>query len=67
MGSHVRHAKANACRTHGKPCVHMHVNGEVNTRGGKSVRRGGEEQKEKEGKKKENDENQSTKVIHVTP
>ena len=29
-----RHAKANACRTHGKPYVHMHVNGEVYKRGG---------------------------------
>ena len=48
----IRHAKANACR-HGKPCVHMHVNGEVYKRGGKSVHRGGEEQKGKEGKKKE--------------
>ena len=38
--------------THGKPCVHMHVNGEVYKRGGKSVRRGGEQQKGKQGKKK---------------
>ena len=48
----IRHVKANACRTHGKPCVHMHANGEVYKRGGKSVRRGGEEQKGNEGKKK---------------
>ena len=48
-----RHAKENACRTHGKPCVHMHANGEVYKRGGKSVRREGEEQKGKEGKKRE--------------
>ena len=39
--------------THGKPCVHMHVNGEVYKRGGKSVHRGGEQQKGKQGKKKE--------------
>ena len=45
-------AKANACVTHGKPCVRMNVNGEVCKRGGKSVRRGGEQQKGKEGKKK---------------
>ena len=31
---------------------HMHVNGEVYKRGGKSVRRGGEQQKGKEGKKR---------------
>ena len=46
------HAKANACVTHGKPCVHMHVNGEIYKRGGKLVRRGGEQQKGKEGRKK---------------
>ena len=39
-----RHAKANAC-------VHMHVNGKVYKSGGKSVCRGGEQQKGKEGKK----------------
>ena len=44
--------KENACVTHGKPCVHMHVNGEVYKRGGKSVRRGREQQKGTEGKKR---------------
>ena len=38
--------------THGKPCVHMHVNGEVYKRGGKLVCREGEQQKGKKGKKK---------------
>ena len=47
------HAKANACVTHGKSCVHMHANGEVYKKGGKSFRKGGEEQKGKEGIKKE--------------
>ena len=37
--------------THGKPCVHMHVNGKVYKGGGKSIHRGGEQQKGKEGKK----------------
>ena len=45
-------AKANACVTHGLPCVHMHVNVEVYKRGRKPARRGGEQQKGKEGKKK---------------
>ena len=28
-----RHAKANACVTHDKSCVHMHVNGEIYKKG----------------------------------
>ena len=42
-----RHAKKNACRTHG-----LHGNGEVYKSGGKSVHRVGEEQKGNEGKKR---------------
>ena len=35
MASHVlRHAKASACVTHGKPCVHMHANGHIYKMGG---------------------------------
>ena len=45
-------AKANACVTHGLPCVHMHVNVEVYKRVRKPVRRGGEQKKGKEGKKR---------------
>ena len=54
MASHcvTKHAKENVCRKHGKPYVHMHANGEVYKRGGKSVLKGGEQQKGKEGKKK---------------
>ena len=53
MESHVYNAcKANACRTHGKPCVHMHVTWNIYKMGWRSVRRGGEEQKGKEGKRK---------------
>ena len=54
MASHcvTKHAKENVCRTHGKPYVHMHANGEVYKRGEKSVLKGGEQQKGKEGKKK---------------
>ena len=51
-----RHAKKNACRTHG-----LHGNGEVYKNGGKSVHRVGEEQKGKEGKKKEREEREQKK------
>ena len=56
-----RHAKATTCRTHGKPCVHMHVNGEVYKMGYKSVHRGGEEQKGKEGKKEKKEKKKKEK------
>ena len=59
MASHAcvtRHAKVNVYWTHGKPCVHMHANGEVYKRREKSIRRGGEEQNGKKGKKKGREE-----------
>ena len=50
-----RHAKANAC-------VHMHVNGKVYKSGGKSVCRGGEQQKGKEGKKIEKEKKKERRM-----
>ena len=47
------HEKENACRTHSKPCFHMHGTWNVYKMGWRSVHRGGEEQKRKEGKRKE--------------
>ena len=44
-----RNAKENACGH--MACVHMHFDGELYKRGGKSVRRGGEQQKGKQRKK----------------
>ena len=48
-----RHAKANACVTHGKPCVHMHANGHVYQMGGDQfVEEGRSIKKKGEGKRK---------------
>ena len=46
-----RHAKANACVTHSKPCVHMHANEHAYKMGGQFVE-GGRSIKERRRKKK---------------
>ena len=43
-----RHAKENACVTHGKPGVHMHANGHAYKMGGQFIEKG---RSIKEGKK----------------
>ena len=65
-----RHAEENGCVTHGKPCVHMHVNKDAYKMGGqfveegrsrkerrrKKIRERKERNKEREGEKKRKNE-----------
>ena len=45
-------ARANACVTHGKPCVHMHANGHAYKMGGQFVEKGRRRKERKRKKKK---------------
>ena len=63
MASHVSQgmARANACVTNGKPCVHMHADGHAYKMGGQFLEEGGSRKERKRKKKRERKERKKKK------